>query len=71
MIRGESLHQHSSEGDLAYLANLCHNCGSCFDACQYAPPHEWGLNFPRALDVIRRVKDTYGVPVAAYNVSTT
>jgi citrate/tricarballylate utilization protein len=42
------------EGDLAYLANLCHNCGSCYDACQYAPPHEFDLNFPRALAVLRR-----------------
>jgi len=43
-----------SEGDLAYLANLCHNCGSCYDACQYAPPHEFDLNFPRALAVLRQ-----------------
>jgi citrate/tricarballylate utilization protein len=41
------------EGDLAYLANLCHNCGSCYDACQYAPPHEFALNFPRSLATIR------------------
>ena len=26
-------------GDLNYLANLCHNCGECYYACQYAPPH--------------------------------
>ncbi|HTU00248.1 MAG TPA: tricarballylate utilization 4Fe-4S protein TcuB [Candidatus Sulfotelmatobacter sp.] len=41
------------EGDLNYLANLCHNCGSCYDACQYAPPHEFVLNFPRLLAEIR------------------
>jgi citrate/tricarballylate utilization protein len=41
------------EGDLNYLANLCHNCGSCYDACQYAPPHEFALNFPRTLAEIR------------------
>ncbi len=41
------------EGDLSYLANLCHNCGSCYDSCQYAPPHEFALNFPRALAEIR------------------
>lgn len=41
------------EGDLNYLANLCHNCGSCYDACQYAPPHEFVLNFPKALAEIR------------------
>src|SRR5207244_5660109 len=42
-----------AEGDLAYLANLCHNCGSCYYACQYAPPHEFELNFPRMLAEIR------------------
>ncbi len=34
---------------VAYLANLCHNCGECLYACQYAPPHEFGLSLPRAL----------------------
>ena len=24
-----------------YLANLCHDCGACLYACQYAPPHEF------------------------------
>lgn len=39
--------------DLAYLANLCHNCGECLYACQYAPPHEFGINVPRTLAGIR------------------
>ncbi len=38
-----------SEDDVHYLANLCHNCGSCYYACQYAPPHEFQLNFPRLM----------------------
>jgi citrate/tricarballylate utilization protein len=42
-----------SKGDLAYLANLCHNCGECLYACQYAPPHEFGINVPRTLAHIR------------------
>jgi citrate/tricarballylate utilization protein len=42
-----------SESDLAYLANLCHDCGSCYYACQYAPPHEFELNFPKMLADIR------------------
>jgi citrate/tricarballylate utilization protein len=41
------------EGDVHYLANLCHNCGSCLYACQYAPPHEFQLNFPRLLAQVR------------------
>jgi citrate/tricarballylate utilization protein len=39
--------------DLAYLANLCHNCGECLYACQYAPPHEFGIDVPRTLAKIR------------------
>ena len=39
--------------DLAYLANLCHNCGECLYSCQYAPPHEFGINVPRTLAQIR------------------
>jgi citrate/tricarballylate utilization protein len=39
--------------DVAYLANLCHNCGECLYACQYAPPHEFGIDVPRTLAEIR------------------
>ena len=39
--------------DIIYLANLCHNCGACFYACQYAPPHEFGINVPRTLADLR------------------
>ena len=42
-----------AKGDLTYLANLCHNCGECLYACQYAPPHEFGINVPRTLAEIR------------------
>ena len=41
------------KADLAYLANLCHNCGECLYACQYAPPHEFGINVPKTLAAIR------------------
>jgi citrate/tricarballylate utilization protein len=43
--------------DLHYLANLCHQCGACLHACQYAPPHEFAVSLPRALSAVRR--DTY------------
>ena len=39
--------------DLAYLANLCHNCGECLYACQYAPPHEFNINVPQTLAQLR------------------
>ncbi|HEX4882988.1 MAG TPA: tricarballylate utilization 4Fe-4S protein TcuB, partial [Casimicrobiaceae bacterium] len=40
-------------GDAHYLANLCHNCGACLHACQYAPPHEFAVNVPRAMAQVR------------------
>jgi citrate/tricarballylate utilization protein len=46
-----------SPADLKYLANLCHNCRGCYYACQYAPPHEFELNVPRALGELRQ--ETY------------
>ena len=64
-------------GDLTYLANLCHNCGECLYSCQYAPPHEFGINVPQTLAEIRvRSYEMYcwpGVLGAAFrhsNVST-
>jgi citrate/tricarballylate utilization protein len=47
------LRREFSAGDLSYLANLCHNCRGCYYACQYAPPHEWGINVPRTLSELR------------------
>ena len=41
------------DGDLRYLANLCHNCGECLYACQYAPPHEFAINVPRTFAELR------------------
>ena len=41
------------KSDLVYLANLCHNCGECLYACQYAPPHEFAINVPTTLARIR------------------
>lgn len=41
------------KGDIHYLANLCHNCGSCLHACQYAPPHEFSVNVPQAMARVR------------------
>jgi citrate/tricarballylate utilization protein len=49
--------------DLSYLAHLCHNCGECLYACQYAPPHEFGINVPRTLATIRlRSYEEYAWP---------
>ena len=42
-----------SNADIHYLANLCHNCGACLHACQYAAPHEFDINVPRSLAKVR------------------
>ena len=47
------LRREFSTGDLTYLANLCHSCKGCYYACQYAPPHEFGINVPRVLAEVR------------------
>jgi citrate/tricarballylate utilization protein len=39
--------------DVHYLANLCHNCGACLHACQYAPPHDFAVNVPQAMARVR------------------
>jgi len=41
------------KADIHYLANLCHNCGACLHACQYALPHEFAVNVPRAMARVR------------------
>jgi citrate/tricarballylate utilization protein len=52
-----------SKADLNYLANLCHNCGECLYACQYAPPHEFAINVPRSLARVRlRSYEEYAWP---------
>ena len=42
-----------NDADVHYLANLCHNCGACLHACQYAPPHEFAVNVPRVMARVR------------------
>jgi citrate/tricarballylate utilization protein len=46
------------QADIHYLANLCHNCGACLHSCQYAAPHEFAVNVPKAMAKVR--VDTYG-----------
>ncbi|MDO8878412.1 MAG: tricarballylate utilization 4Fe-4S protein TcuB [Pseudolabrys sp.] len=50
-------HRTFGEGDLNYLANLCHQCGACYSDCQYSPPHEFNVNVPSALSKVRN--DSY------------
>ena len=41
------------KADVNFLANLCHTCGACLHACQYAPPHEFAVNVPKAMAEVR------------------
>ncbi len=40
-------------GDITQLANLCHDCRACYDACMYSPPHEFAVDIPLALSAVR------------------
>jgi citrate/tricarballylate utilization protein len=52
-----------SPEDVVYLANLCHDCRACFYACMYAPPHEFGVNLPKALAEVReQTYSKYALP---------
>lgn len=54
-----------AKADVNYLANLCHNCGSCLHACQYAPPHEFVINVPKAMAEVRlETYQHYALPAA-------
>jgi citrate/tricarballylate utilization protein len=39
--------------DVVRLANLCHDCRACYQACMFAPPHEFGVDIP---GLMRRVR---------------
>jgi citrate/tricarballylate utilization protein len=56
--------------DVVYLANLCHDCRACFYACMYAPPHEFGVNIPRALAEVReQTYSHYALPRVVSNLA--
>jgi citrate/tricarballylate utilization protein len=53
------------KADIHFMANLCHNCGACLHACQYAPPHEFAVNVPRAMAKVRmQTYSDYAFPSA-------
>src|SRR5580704_9810660 len=41
------------QGDVFFLANLCHDCRACYYACMYAPPHPFAVNLPQVLTEAR------------------
>ncbi len=42
------------DNDIIKLANICHNCRGCYYACQYAEPHEFNVNIPKAFAEVRQ-----------------
>lgn len=49
-----TLRREFSSADLTHLANLCHSCKGCYHACQYAPPHPFGVNIPATFAEVRQ-----------------
>jgi citrate/tricarballylate utilization protein len=49
MFGAAQLRTAITDGDVAYLANLCHDCRMCYDACMFTPPHAYAINIPAVL----------------------
>jgi citrate/tricarballylate utilization protein len=39
--------------DVAYVANVCHDCRACYQACMYTAPHEFAVDIPKLLTAVR------------------
>jgi citrate/tricarballylate utilization protein len=53
MFRALELRRDFTEGDVVYLAHLCHDCRACYYACMYSPPHEFAINIPSLMSDVR------------------
>jgi citrate/tricarballylate utilization protein len=42
-----------TEGKTLFLANLCHDCRACHQACMFTLPHEFAINIPVVLSQVR------------------
>ena len=42
-----------TDGDIALVANICHDCRGCFQACMFTAPHEFAINIPALLSEVR------------------
>ena len=49
-------------GDITQLASLCHDCRACFQACMYAPPHEFAVDPPTILTAVRQASYRHYLP---------
>jgi citrate/tricarballylate utilization protein len=39
--------------DVAYIANVCHDCRACYQACMYTSPHPFAVDIPKLLTELR------------------
>ena len=42
-----------TNGDISFIANICHDCRGCYQACMFTPPHEFAVNIPALLSQVR------------------
>lgn len=42
-----------TDGDISLIANICHDCRGCYQACMYTPPHEFAIEIPELLAGVR------------------
>ena len=42
-----------TQNNIEFLSNLCHQCGACYQHCQYADPHEFDINVPAVFEQAR------------------
>ncbi len=42
-----------TDGDVSFIANICHDCRGCFQACMFTAPHEFAINIPQLLSDVR------------------
>lgn len=42
-----------TDGDISLIANICHDCRGCFQACMFTPPHQFAIEIPQLLSAVR------------------
>ena len=58
-------------GDIAYLANLCHDCRACLDVCPFSAPHEYAIDIPALMSAARAESfEQLATPRAAWRLLT-
>jgi citrate/tricarballylate utilization protein len=59
------------QGDVAYLANLCHDCRACLDVCPFSAPHEYAIDIPSLMSSARsRSFEHFARPRALWRLLT-